>query len=52
MVMDETSPNPKRPSDVTREPSPGEGLTMTLWVVAVMIAVLQVTWWWAVSMYS
>lgn len=32
--------------------SPGSELTVTLWVLAVLIAVLELAWWWSVSMYS
>jgi hypothetical protein len=32
--------------------SPGNELAAFLWVVAVMLAVLEITWWWAGSMYS
>lgn len=32
--------------------SPGSELTAILWVVAVLIAVLELAWWWSVSLYS
>jgi hypothetical protein len=33
------------------EPPEG-GLVVTLWVLAALIFVLQVAWWWAISIYS
>jgi hypothetical protein len=33
-------------------PSPGSELTASLWVIAVLIAVLELAWWWSTSMYS
>ena len=32
--------------------SPGSELTVLLWVVAVLIAVLEVAWWWSIAIYS
>jgi hypothetical protein len=34
------------------ESPPEGGLAVTLWVLAALIFVLQVAWWWAVSIYS
>jgi hypothetical protein len=38
----------RRPDD----PQPEGGLVVTLWVLAALIFVLQVAWWWSVSIYS
>jgi hypothetical protein len=50
--MKETPSNPKRPKDVPGEPPPEGGLTIVLWVIAVFLAVLEISWWWAASIYS
>ena len=36
----------------TPQPSPGSELTALLWVVAVLIAVLELAWWWSVAVFS
>jgi hypothetical protein len=42
----------KRVHEATREPSPDDGPQVFLWVVAVLIAVLELTWWLFDRMYS
>jgi hypothetical protein len=34
------------------EPSPEGGLVVVLWVLAVFVVVLEVTWWWTQRIYS
>jgi hypothetical protein len=46
-----------RPRDERRageEPGvePAEGLTLTLWVIAALLAAIELVWWWADMIYS
>jgi hypothetical protein len=34
------------------ERQPEGGLTVTLWVLAALIAVLEIAWWWSARIYS
>jgi hypothetical protein len=44
------SPDP--PTRERSEPPREGGLTVALWVLAVLIAVLEVAWWWSARIYS
>jgi hypothetical protein len=43
-----SSPAPTREPD----PPPGGDLAFTLWVIAILLAVLELTWLWADRIYS
>jgi hypothetical protein len=34
------------------QPSPGSELAAVLWVLAALLAVVEVAWWWSASIYS
>jgi hypothetical protein len=46
------TPAPVRPTREDPELPPGGGLKVLFWVTAVLIAVLEITWWMFERMYS
>ena len=46
------TPAPERPRRDAPEPPPGSELTAALWLLAVLIAVVELVWWAAERMYS
>jgi hypothetical protein len=48
------SPRPLDERRVRDEPEvpPAQGLMLTLWVIATLLAAIELVWWWADRIYS
>ena len=45
-------PTRERPTDTQQESPPANELTLLLWVIAILIGALELTWWLFDRMYS
>jgi hypothetical protein len=50
--MTETTPDRRPKPDETSEPAPGSELTLVLWLIALLLIVLELSWWWFDRLYS
>jgi hypothetical protein len=50
--MTETTPDRRPQPDDTSEPAPESERTLVLWLVALLLLVLELSWWWFDRIYS
>jgi hypothetical protein len=48
----ETTPERRPKPDETSESAPESELTLVLWLVALLLIVLELAWWWFDRLYS
>jgi hypothetical protein len=50
--MTETTPERRPKPDETSEPTSESELTLVLWLIALLLIVLELSWWWFDRIYS